>query len=115
MPSYFVRCTAKGIVVSNVHKPHDLDKWSGPDLIEIDIEGVSYPVGLDLGGKTPSELHAWLYKQEVKYGFFACDNPKELGLTFGDEMPFTITDKPCNTYKFSFWSEEVNICWATPD
>jgi hypothetical protein len=115
MPAYFVRWTKNGIVVSNLSFKDKSNRWEGPQLVEIDILGEKYPYSLDFEGKSNEEFLDWLYKPNIKLGFFACDNLNDLNLKFGDEIPVTITDIPCNDSKHSYWNEELNICWATPD
>ena len=50
--------------------------------------------------------------QGGKLAFIACENPEELGLEKGDELPFNVTDK--NVLDKSK-KPLANLYWATPE
>ena len=111
MPSYFVRCTTKGILVLSHNFKGDPFK-----------DGNDFPKTMNvLKTVMINGRERFMYHQDlVSVGFFACADPKELGLKSGDVLPVTITTKPVNydsggQFKQEFFPEEMNVCWATPD
>lgn len=108
MPSYFFKCTKNGIIVTSNRITNKLQYWKGPEIVTF----LDYPIGLDLEGRTTSEFISWIYLPEIKYGFFAVDDPCELEYELGDEIPVVITNSKCNQDYFPAY---FNICWATPE
>jgi aspartate/methionine/tyrosine aminotransferase len=49
--------------------------------------------------------------QGGKLGFIACEDPEDLGLTQGDQVPFVITDKNVLDREKKALA---NLYWATP-
>ena len=108
MPSYFFKCTKKGIILTSEKITNKLQLWEGPEVItQFDI-----PMGLDLDGKSNEEFMKWVQFPEIKFGFAIIENPLDLDLKFGDEVPLVITEMKCNQ---AYFPEYPNICWATPE
>ena len=108
MPSYFYKNTKNGIIVTSCKITDKLQLWEGPDV----VTKFEYPVGLDLNGKSQDEFMRWILLPEIKYGFVALENPSELNLELGDEVPFVLTDIKCRQ---DYFPDYVNICWANPE
>jgi hypothetical protein len=111
MPSYFIRCTAKGILVLS-HNFRGNPFKDGNDFPKI----MTVLKTVVLNGKK----RFMSYEDVVSVGFFACEDPKGIGLNLGDEVPVTITTFPINydrggRFKQEFFPNEMNVCWATPD
>lgn len=84
MPAYFVKNTAKGIVVSN--KPLG-----------------SKEVTLKNGQKRTMSMQV----SDLKFGFFACENPQEIGYVSGEKIPVSLTGTKV--------AEDIECYWCNPD
>ena len=103
--TYFFKTTTNGIIVTSSKITNKLHFWGGPEV----INQLDHPIGVDMGGYNEEELMEWIMMPEIKFGFVALENPKELGLKFGDELPFTISSVKC---KQGYFPGFKNICWA---
>ena len=108
MPSYFFKNTKNGIIVTSNKITNTLQFWNGPEIVTY----FDHPVGLDLKGITTDEFISWIQMPEIKFGFFAVDNPTELEYEIGDEIPVIITTNKCNQ---DYFPNYLNISWATPE
>lgn len=83
---YFVKPTKKGLIVA--------EKQIGTKTVTIN--------GVEREFRT----------QGGRLGFIACENPEELELNKGDELPFNITDK---NVLGRDKQPLANLYWATPE
>jgi hypothetical protein len=120
MPSYFLACTKNGILVSSHSLDEDLVDYN-PRSQRIFRGGTKIPVRIPVVIKSVTlkngSQRQMVSYQEVKIGFFACENPLELGYEVGEEIPVFITNKMCNDNKdnVNFFPDRYKICWASPD
>ena len=84
MPAFFVKNTEKGIVVSD--KPLTKKK--------VTINGKERTLSVQVGN--------------LKFGFFACENPDELGLESGAKVPVSLSN-------VQVLADRDNLFWCNPD
>lgn len=116
MPSYFIACTTNRILVSS-HKlkngivdynPRSRRIFAPGTKILVQVPIVTRIITFRNGVKRPC-----VYQYgDVKIGFFACRDPKELDYEIGEELPVNITDKKTGA---GYFPERYNVYWATPD
>jgi hypothetical protein len=80
MAMYFVKNTDKGIVVAN-------NKLTTK---EVTLNGKKRMMSTQVA--------------DLKFGFFACENPEEIGYTKGDTVPVVLSDSQI----------EGNLFWCNP-
>lgn len=84
MPAFFHKATAKGIVVSNKKM----------ESKEVTIKGKKGMVRTNTA--------------DLKFGFFAWENPEELGLQKGDMVPVSLSTNPV-------LPDSDKLFWCNPD
>lgn len=84
MPAFFVKNTDKGIVVSN--KP--LGKK------EVTLNGKKRVMSIQ--------------QTDLKFGFFACENPAEIGYEAGNTVPVSLSTSPV-------LADSDKLFWCNPD
>ena len=85
MPAFFVKNTERGIVVSN--KPLGRKE-----------------VTLKNGQKRVMAIQ----QTDLKFGFFACENPEEIGYVAGEKVPVSLSASPV-------LADSDTLFWCNPD